>query len=82
MMHALGFSGSGYVVQGGDLGAVTAPVASIDPACKLVHVNLLNIPPPPGVDVEADIRAGKYAPDEGGVTHEGQRVRQEGNRIH
>jgi len=65
MMHALGFSGSGYVVQGGDLGAATAPVvANIDPACKLVHVNLLSIPPPPGVDVQADISTGKYAPDE------------------
>ncbi|KAK3943204.1 Alpha/Beta hydrolase protein [Diplogelasinospora grovesii] len=65
MMHALGFSEPGYVVQGGDLGAATAlVVASIDPVCKLVHVNLLNIPPPPDVDVEADIRAGKYTPDE------------------
>jgi pimeloyl-ACP methyl ester carboxylesterase len=65
MMHALGFSKSGYVVQGGDLGSATALViASDDPACKLVHVNLLNIPPPPGVDVEADIKAGKYTPEE------------------
>jgi pimeloyl-ACP methyl ester carboxylesterase len=65
MMHALGFSKSGYVVQGGDLGSATAlVVASDDPACKLIHVNLLNIPPPPGVDVEADIKAGKYTPDE------------------
>jgi microsomal epoxide hydrolase len=27
-------------------------------------VNLLDIPPPPGVDVEADISAGNYAPNE------------------
>jgi microsomal epoxide hydrolase len=65
MMHALGFAKSGYVVQGGDLGSITAPVvANIDPACKLVHVNQLTIPPPPGVDVEADIKAGKYTPEE------------------
>ncbi|KAK0711937.1 Alpha/Beta hydrolase protein [Lasiosphaeris hirsuta] len=65
MMGALGFASSGYVVQGGDLGAMTAPaIASIDPACKLVHVNLLNIAPPPGTDVEADMRGGKYTPDE------------------
>jgi microsomal epoxide hydrolase len=64
-MHVLGFSGSGYVVQGGDLGAATAQVvASIDPACKLVHVSQLNMRPPPGFDVEADTSAGKYAPDE------------------
>ena len=58
LMHALGFasSSSGYVVQGGDLGGATAPVvASLDPACRLVHVNMLNIPPPEGVDVEADV---------------------------
>lgn len=65
LMHTLGFSESGYVAQGGDLGSATAlVVASDDPACKLVHVNLLNIPPPPGVDVEADIKAGKYTPEE------------------
>jgi microsomal epoxide hydrolase len=65
LMHLLGFSGSGYVVQGGDLGAATAPVvASIDPACKLVHVNQLNMLPPPEFDVQADISAGKYTPDE------------------
>lgn len=65
LMHILGFSESGYVVHGGDLGAATAPVvASIDPACKVVHVNQLNMLPPPGVDVAADISAGKYAPDE------------------
>ncbi|KAH8195950.1 hypothetical protein TruAng_009870 [Truncatella angustata] len=65
MVHALGFSESGYVVQGGDLGSATATaIASVDPACKLVHVNLLQIPPPAGVDIEADIRAGKYTPEE------------------
>jgi pimeloyl-ACP methyl ester carboxylesterase len=65
LMHILGFGKTGYVVQGGDLGAATAPVvASIDPACKLVHVNQLNMLPPPGFNVEADIGAGKYAADE------------------
>lgn len=65
LMHLLGFAVTGYVVQGGDLGSATAQVvASNDPACKLIHVNLLNIPPPPGVDVEADIKAGKYTPAE------------------
>src|SRR3569833_1219349 len=65
MMHALGYSESGYVVQGGDLGAATAPViAELDTACKLVHVNLFIMPPPEDVDVGADIIAGKYAPDE------------------
>lgn len=65
MMHALGFGESGYVVQGGDLGSITAPVvANLDPACKLVHVNQLSIAPPPSVDVEADMKAGAYTPDE------------------
>jgi microsomal epoxide hydrolase len=63
MMHTLGFGS--YVVQGGDLGSATATaIGSRDPACKLVHVNLLPMPPPPGVDVEADIKAGKYTTDE------------------
>ncbi|KAF4466156.1 epoxide hydrolase [Fusarium albosuccineum] len=65
IMHALGFGKSGYVVQGGDLGSMTATqIAGLDPACKLVHLNALPIPPPPGTDVEADIKAGKYSPDE------------------
>ena len=64
-MSTLGFSRLGYIVQGGDLGGATAPVAaSIDPTCKLVDVNQLNMVPPPGVNVEADVGAGKYAPDE------------------
>lgn len=64
MMHALGF-GSGYVVQGGDLGAATATaMANLDPSCKLVHLNLLVMGPPPGVDVEADMKAGIYSPEE------------------
>lgn len=37
---------------------------SNDPAYGLVHVNLLNIPPPSGVDFEAGIKVGKYTPDE------------------
>ncbi|KAK3325068.1 Alpha/Beta hydrolase protein [Apodospora peruviana] len=65
LMHALGFAESGYVVQGGDLGGATAPIVSkLDPACRLVHVNMLNIPPPEGTDVEADIHAGRYETDE------------------
>jgi microsomal epoxide hydrolase len=65
MMHSLGFDKTGYVTQGGDLGGWTAPViANIDPACKLVHMSMLNISPPPGEDVEEGIKAGKYTPDE------------------
>ena len=65
MMHALGFEETGYVAQGGDFGGWTAPaIANIDPACKLVHMNMLNIMPPAGEDVETGIKEGKYSPDE------------------
>ncbi|KAK6715684.1 hypothetical protein SNK04_006638 [Fusarium graminearum] len=65
MMHSLGFDKTGYVSQGGDFGGWTAPViANIDPACKLVHMNMLNVMPPVGEDVEAGIREGRYSPDE------------------
>ena len=65
MMHALGFEKTGYIAQGGDFGGWTAPaIANIDPACKLVHMNMLNITPPAGEDVEAGIKEGKYSPDE------------------
>ncbi|RBR07161.1 hypothetical protein FVER53590_12951 [Fusarium verticillioides] len=65
MMHSLGFDKTGYVTQGGDLGGWTAPViANIDPACKLVHMSMLNISPPPGENVEEGIKAGNYTPDE------------------
>jgi microsomal epoxide hydrolase len=54
LMRTLGFEG--YVAQGGDLGGATAPVvSSLDEACRLVHVNMLGIPPPEGTDVEADM---------------------------
>ncbi|KAM0224271.1 hypothetical protein ACHAQD_002662 [Fusarium lateritium] len=65
MMHVLGFNKTGYVTQGGDLGGWTAPViANLDPACKLVHMNMLNVSPPAGEDVEAGMKAGKYSADE------------------
>ncbi|KAF4439346.1 hypothetical protein F53441_12625 [Fusarium austroafricanum] len=65
MMHALGFDKSGYITQGGDLGGWTAPaIANIDPACKLVHMSMLNISPPNGENVEEGIRDGKYTADE------------------
>ncbi|KAF5658596.1 epoxide hydrolase [Fusarium heterosporum] len=65
MMHALGFGERGYVAQGGDLGGWTAPViANIDPACKLVHMNMLNVPPPAGEDVENGMKSGLYSADE------------------
>ncbi|KAK1502882.1 hypothetical protein CTAM01_04871 [Colletotrichum tamarilloi] len=65
MMHALGFDKSGYIASGGDLGGWSAPViANLDPACKLVHMSMLNVPPPAGEDVEAGIEAGRYTPDE------------------
>ena len=55
LMHTLGF-GNGYVVQGGDLGGATAPVVSkLDASCRLVHVNMLGIPPPKDTDIEADM---------------------------
>jgi len=54
LMCTLGFKG--YVVQGGDLGGATAPIISgLDEACRLVHVNMLGIPPPEGTDVEDDM---------------------------
>ncbi|KAM0544007.1 hypothetical protein ACHAPJ_012032 [Fusarium lateritium] len=65
MIHALGFNKSGYITQGGDLGGWMAPVvANIDTACKLVHMNMLNISPPEGEDVEAGMKEGRYTPDE------------------
>jgi microsomal epoxide hydrolase len=63
-MHILGFTSEhgGYAVQGGDLGSIVGPrVAAVDPeSCRLVHVNMLYMRPPEGVNVEEDIKAGKY----------------------
>ncbi|KAJ3543282.1 hypothetical protein NM208_g3664 [Fusarium decemcellulare] len=52
----------GYVVQGGDLGAIIAPkMAALDPeSCRLAHVNMLLMALPEGTNVEEDIRAGRY----------------------
>ncbi|KAG7416564.1 putative epoxide hydrolase [Fusarium oxysporum f. sp. raphani] len=64
LMHIMGFTSAhgGYVVQGGDLGGIIAPkVAALDPeSCRLVHVNILFIPPPEGTNVKEDIRWGRY----------------------
>ncbi|EXJ53373.1 uncharacterized protein A1O5_13362 [Cladophialophora psammophila CBS 110553] len=67
MMHDLGFTpkNGGYVPQGGDVGSFLAPrLAEIDPAVRLVHVNMLLLVPPPGTDIQADIEEKKYTPDE------------------
>ncbi|KAF5004988.1 hypothetical protein FDECE_8513 [Fusarium decemcellulare] len=64
LMLTMGFTSEngGYVVQGGDLGAIIAPrIAALDPeACRLAHVNMLFMAPPKGTIVEEDIGAGKY----------------------
>ncbi|GME45096.1 hypothetical protein CUC08_Gglean000246 [Neofusicoccum parvum] len=67
LMHLLGFADDqrGYVAQGGDVGSAVAPeTAGLDPACRLVHVNMIFMPPPDGVDVESDIANGKYTDNE------------------
>ncbi|RSL43053.1 hypothetical protein CEP54_015242 [Fusarium duplospermum] len=51
LMANLGFSKTGYVVQGGDIGSpIACSLADQDPACKLVHVNLFVMSPPEGFD--------------------------------
>ncbi|KAI8719897.1 EHN domain-containing protein [Fusarium sp. LHS14.1] len=51
LMTNLGFSKTGYVAQGGDIGSFLAcHLAAHDPACKLVHVNLFVMSPPEGFD--------------------------------
>lgn len=60
-MHLLGFGATGYVAQGGDLGsAIASYIAAGDPACRMVHLNMLCMVPPEGVDVVADIANGVY----------------------
>ncbi|KAJ3536459.1 hypothetical protein NM208_g6704 [Fusarium decemcellulare] len=51
LMSNLGFSKTGYVVQGGDIGSpIAASLAAQDLARKLVHVNLFVMSPPEGFD--------------------------------
>ncbi|RTE73525.1 hypothetical protein BHE90_012037 [Fusarium euwallaceae] len=51
LMANLGFSKTGYVVQGGDIGSpIACSLAAQDPACKLVHVNLFVMSPLEGFD--------------------------------
>jgi pimeloyl-ACP methyl ester carboxylesterase len=75
MMHCLGFTAQngGYVTQGGDLGGAIAPkMAVLDPgSCRLTHVNMLLMPPPDGVEVDKDIKSGKYSREEIESLHKG-----------
>ncbi|KAF5577179.1 epoxide hydrolase [Fusarium pseudoanthophilum] len=63
-MRVLGFTSEcgGYMIHGGDLGSIVGPkVAALDPeTCRLVHTNILMVPPPEGTNVEEDVKAGRY----------------------
>lgn len=82
MMHSLGFTAEngGYMTQGGDLGAVIGPqMAVLDPdCCQLTHVNMLLVLPPKGIDVDEDIRSGKYTNDEVEALNRGSEFKAKG----